>query len=201
MSWIILETNKFQSSANQIELMSSINLQTAASFASCFFLSFSALPVLASSRLCRSEHLKRRWYCLWHDCSQQRWTVESTSASGQWFLFPDAPCTSCILQNHFNLKVLYFEVLDLDARSPLPAIGQLVQGTQCPSAHDWRGGRRRWRLGVRVLVWLFGWMLRRPLCDSCLVLKTTLKTSVMPKRATTLLIAQVAWTTPPWIAI
>ena len=64
-------------------------------------------------------------------------------------------------------------------------------------AHDWRRGRRRWRLSVRVLVWLLGWMLRKRLGGGGLVLKTTLKTSVVPSRfckSATLLVTLVAWT-------
>ena len=42
------------------------------------------------------EHPKCKWSCLGLGCSQQCWTVESASAEGQWSLFPDVPCTSCI---------------------------------------------------------------------------------------------------------
>ena len=69
---------------------------------------------------------------------------------------------------------------------------QLVLG-----AHNWQRGRRRERLSPRVLGWLFGWMLRRRLGVGGWVLKTALKTSVVPSRfckLTTLLIALVAWT-------
>ena len=57
------------------------------------------------------------------------------------------------------------------------------------------------RLSVRVLVWLFGCLLRRRLSGVGLVfkLKATLKTSAVPSRfckSTTLLISQVAWTSP-----
>ena len=54
-------------------------------------------------------------------------------------------------------------------------------------------------LSVRVLVWLFDWILRRQLGGVCLVfkLKTTLRTSMVQSRfckSTTLQIVQVAWT-------
>ena len=61
----------------------------------------------------------------------------------------------------------------------------------------WLGGLRRWRLSVRALVWLFGWMLRRRLSGGCLILRATLKTSLVQSRfckSTTMLIAVVAWT-------
>ena len=48
-----------------------------------------------------------------------------------------------------------------------------------------------------MLVWLFGWMLRRRLCGSSSVLKMTLKTSWVQSRfckLTMLLIALVSWT-------
>ena len=106
-------------------------------------------------------------------------------------LAPTAGVRSCVgvLVDYgfLNLKVLVAPVL------LLLQLGQIVL-----RAHDWRRGRRRWRLGVRVLVWLFDWTRRRR-AGGGLVSKTTLKTSVVPSRfckSTTLLIAQVSWTPP-----
>ena len=89
----------------------------------------------------------------------------------------------------------------------IPNVDDLVLGKVVASnvGHDWRWGRRRWRLSVGVLVRLFGCLLWRRLDGVGLVfkLKTTLKTSVVPSRfrkSTTLLIAQVAWTSPAWNA-
>ena len=95
--------------------MSIINIQTAAdallcyasaaSFANCFFLSYSA-PYFLQSSSYASEQPKRRWSCLGQGCSKRCWTVES-AAAGTWSWFSHGRLIPLRLVFHVFSKLLF----------------------------------------------------------------------------------------------
>ena len=67
--------------------------------------------------------------------------MESASAAGLWYLFPDVPCISCILTNHCILKVMGFVA---------PVLLLLKFWQLAPGSHNWQQGLQQQRLSVRV---------------------------------------------------
>ena len=106
--------------------MSIINIQTAAdallcyasaaSFANCFFLSYSA-PYFLQSSSYASEQPKRRWSCLGQGCSKRCWTVES-AAAGTWSWFSHGRLIPLRLVFHVFAKLLFSLVVVMMCNPP-----------------------------------------------------------------------------------